>query len=114
MSARARHPAVDGGGVLDVVVDEEPGLFEAAIFEFFDGGTCGFFAVLLLADARIEARAKLDEAVQEAVVGFDPPHARIGALVAPAELARKLSLPTREAAKRLRGGHRIRAKGRTA
>ena len=117
MRARARHPAVDGGGVLRVVVDEKPGLFQAAIFEFFQGGARGSFAVLLLADARIEARAKLDEAVQEAVarLGFDPPHARIGALVAPAELARKLGLAdAAEAAQRFRRGHRIRAERRAA
>ena len=66
-----------------IVVEEEPGLFEAAIRDEFQRRARGFGAILHLLQARNEDRAQRHQPVHDArlSVGAKPPRARIALAV---------------------------------
>ena len=85
LRARARQKAVQRFRLLHIVVEEEPGLFEAALRDELQRGARGFGAVLNLGKARNEGRAQCHEPVHDAGrrVRAEPPRARVALAVLP-------------------------------
>ena len=83
LRARARQKPVQRFRLLHIVVEEEPGLFEAAIRDEFQRRARGFGAIFRLLQARNEDRAQRHEPVHDAGLGVraEPPRARIALAV---------------------------------